>query len=103
MVETDSEAAMETVLTEPYVSRDSDLSMIRSAIARMWPGATGPDSIGLMDVAEACRTHARASIERDCHVARDALLTIACEWDLARDRLEDQSDACVAAIVGLLR
>ena len=56
-----------------------------------------------MDVAEACRRRARASLERDCHAARDELLTIACEWDLARDRLEDQSDACFAAIVNSLR
>jgi hypothetical protein len=87
--------------TLAQLRRLSELSAIRREIARLQPKTTV--NIGLMDVANACRTHARASIERDCHAARDALLTIASEWDLARDRLDDQSDACLAAIVDLLR
>ena len=56
-----------------------------------------------MEIASTCRLRARASLERDCHAARDELLTIACEWDLRRDRLDKQSDACLAAIADFLR
>jgi len=85
------------------VDRASDLSTIRNVIARLRPGLAATQPIGLMDIAEVCRRRARAVVARDCHAARDALLAIACEWDLARDRLEEQSDACLAAISGLLR
>jgi hypothetical protein len=40
---------------------------------------------------------------RDCHAARDTPLTIACEWDLQRDRLDAQSDVCLAVIACFLR
>ena len=81
--------------------RLSKLSAIRCAIAQLKPKAI--ENIGLMDVANACQTLARAGIERECHTARDALLTVACEWDLTHDLLEDQSDACLGAIVDVLR
>jgi hypothetical protein len=83
------------------MSRPADLSMIQSAVERML-GRPADNGIGLADIAEVCRSRAKAMVERDCHEARDALLTIACEWDLTRDRLEDQSDACLAVIVEVL-
>jgi hypothetical protein len=85
---------------EPRMSRPADLSMIQSAVERML--GRPAENIGLADIAEVCRSRAKALVERDCHEARDALLTIACEWDLTRDRLEDQSDACLAVIADLL-
>ena len=87
--------------TLAQLRRLSDLSTIHRAIARLRPTTTA--NIGLMEIANACRQHARVSLERDCHAARDELLTIACEWDLRRDRLDKQSDACLAAIVGFIR
>jgi hypothetical protein len=94
---------MVTAMMEPLVDRTSDLSTIRNVMARLRPGLTDMHSVGLIDIAEMYRTRARAKAGRDCHAARDLLLTIACEWNLARDRLEEQSDACLAAIVDLLR
>jgi hypothetical protein len=86
---------------EPRMSRPADLSIIQSAVERML-GRPAQNGIGLSEIAEVCRSRAKTMVERDCHEARDALLTIACEWDLTRDRLEDQSDACIAVIADLL-
>ena len=86
---------------EPHMSRPTDLLMIQSAVERML-GRPVEQSIGLREIADVCRLRAKAMLERDCHTARDALLTVACEWDLTRDRLEDQSDACLAIIVEVL-
>ena len=86
--------------TLAQLRRLSDLSKIHRTIARLQPPSIA--NIGLMEIASACRMRTRESLERDCHAARARLLTIACEWDLARDRLEKQSDACLAAIVAYL-
>jgi hypothetical protein len=86
---------------EPHMSRPADLAMIQSAVERML-GRPAENGIGLSEIADVCRSRAKTMVERDCHEARDALLTIACEWDLTRDRLEDQSDACIAVIADLL-
>jgi hypothetical protein len=56
---------------------------------------------GLKDVAELCRRHARAH-PRDWNAVRDDILTIACEWDLANDRLDAQSDACLDCLAQFL-
>jgi hypothetical protein len=82
--------------TPAQLRRLSDLSVIRRAVAQSRPTTTA--HIGLMDVATACRIR---GVGRS--VTRDDLLIIACEWDLARDRLDDQSDACRAAIAHVLR
>ena len=76
--------------------RLSDLSVIRRAVARSRPTTTA--NIGLMDVATACRMRCVSA-----WATRDELLTIACEWDIMRDRLQDQSDACLAAVMRALR
>jgi len=47
----------------------------------------------LRDVAELCRRDYAARPGRDCNAVRHQLLIIAVEWDLARDRLDQQSDA----------
>jgi hypothetical protein len=33
---------------------------------------------------------------------RDVILTIGCEWDLARDRLDEQSNACLNCLAQFL-
>jgi len=48
--------------------------------------------MGLMDVAELCRRDYAARPSRDCNTVREQLLTIAVEWELGRDRLDQQSD-----------
>ena len=91
---------MTRMQTLAKLRRLSDLSTIHRTIVRLRPAT--PAKIGLMEIASACRLRARVSLERDCHTARDKLLTIACEWDVRRDRLDKQSDACLAAIVDFL-
>jgi hypothetical protein len=76
--------------------RLSHLSTIRRAVAPSRPLTTA--NIGLVDVATACRIRGVGK-----WATHDDLLTIACEWDLARDQLDDQSDACLAAIARILR
>ena len=48
--------------------------------------------MGLIDVAELCRRDYAARPSRDCNTVREQLLTIAVEWELGRDRLDQQSD-----------
>jgi len=59
--------------------------------------------MGLGDVAELCRRDYVARPGRDCNAVRDQLLLIAIEWNLARDRLDQQSDTCLRFIAGFLR
>jgi hypothetical protein len=84
------------IQTLAQLRRLSDLSVIRRAVAQSRPTATA--HIGLMDVATACRIRGVGG-----SVTRDDRLVIACEWDLARDQLDNQSDACLAAIARVLR
>jgi hypothetical protein len=84
------------IQTPVLLRRLSDLSVIRRAVARSRSAATA--HIGLLDVATACRIRGVGG-----PVTRDDLLIIACEWNLARDQLDDQSDACLTAIARVLR
>ena len=59
--------------------------------------------MGLRSVAELCRLDYVARPARDCSAVRDQLLRIAIEWDLARDRLDQQSDTRLRAIAEFLR
>jgi len=59
--------------------------------------------MGLKEVAELCRRDYAARPGRDCTVVRDQLLLIAIEWNLARDRLDQQSATCLRAIAEFLR
>ena len=60
------------------------------------------DRAGLKDIAELCRRHTLAHPGRDWNDVRDGMLTIACEWDLANDRLDAQSDACLDCLARFL-
>ena len=59
-------------------------------------------SIGLMEIAEVCRRQVTARPGRDWNETRDQILAIGCEWDLANDRLEEQSDACLRSLATFL-
>jgi len=59
--------------------------------------------MGLRDVAELCRRDYAARPGRDCNAVRDQLLLIAIEWNLTRDRLDQQSDTCLRFIADFLR
>lgn len=94
---------MTSAKTREQLRRLDDLSSIRRAVIARLPDASANSIIGLTDIAALCKARGFACAGLDPHVLRDQLLTIACDWDLARDRLEDQSDTCLAAIAGLLR
>jgi hypothetical protein len=62
-----------------------------------------PAEAGMAAIAELCRRHILARPARDWHDVRDQLILIAIERDLARDRLDRQSDRCLRAIADFLR
>ena len=82
--------------------RWSDLAVIRGALATAAP-EFGQGPIGLSDIADLCRKRSASRLGRDWHETRDLLLTIACDWDLSCDRLDEQSSACLGSLVRLLR
>jgi hypothetical protein len=88
---------MATAKTRAQLRRLDDLSSILRAIRSP---ISSSHAVGLQEIAALCAKRVRAG--HDVHVVRDELLTIACEWDLARDRLEDQSDVCLDAIASFL-
>jgi hypothetical protein len=87
--------------TAAELRRWSDLAAIRRALATTIP-ALADQPVGLMQVAEACRRRTAARPSRDLNEVRDLLLTVGCEWDLACDRLDEQSGACLHALTRLL-
>jgi hypothetical protein len=86
--------------TTAELNRWSDLAIIRRAIAARMPEQGG--RAGLSDVAEVCRRHALAHPGRDWNDVRDDMLMICCEWDLANDALDAQSDACLDCLARFL-
>ena len=62
-----------------------------------------PADSGLKDVAELCKRVFPARPARDWNDVRDQLLLIGIEWNLDRDRLDQQSDACLRAVAAFLR
>ena len=82
--------------------RCSDITLIRSAIESSLPECCGT-RIGLMEIAELCRRHALSHPGADWNERRDLILMIGVEWDLARDSLDAQSDACLRSVTRLLR
>ena len=93
---------MATTKTRAQLRRLSDLSLIRSELANVLQRRADQNA-GLVEIAALCARRNRAKVGRDCQVVRDQLLTIACEWDLRCERLEDQSEDCIAAIAAMLR
>jgi hypothetical protein len=82
--------------------RWADLTVIqRAKEARLPEGIFW--GMGLKDVAELCRRDYGARPGRDCNEVRDQLLRIGIEWDLASDRLDQQSETCLRAIADFLR
>ena len=92
---------MSTARSVTELRRWGDLAAIRRALKTRMPEAA-ETSVGLKQVAELCRRDSLAR-PRDCNRTRDQLLTIGCDWNLARDRLEDQSDRCLQFVADFLR
>jgi hypothetical protein len=82
--------------------RWANLTVIQRALEAKLPDIPYATA-GLKDVAVVCGRDYGARPGRDCNGARDQLLLIGVEWDLAHDRLDRQSDACLGAIADFLR
>lgn len=82
--------------------RWADLTVVQRAQEARLPEVTFW-AMGLKDVAKLCRRDYVARPGRDCNDVRDQLLLIGTEWDLARDRIDQQSDTCLRVIAGFLR
>ena len=94
-------ALMALARTASELRRWSDLSAVRLVLAARMPELR-ESKVGLMQVAECCRRQIRAFPGRDCNETRAHLVTICCEWDLAADRLEDQSEDCLRCLATFL-
>jgi hypothetical protein len=93
---------MATARTVTELRRWADLTVIFGACEARIPNVPHP-SIGLKDVAELCRRDYAARPARDANHVRDQLLLIGIEWDLDRDRLDQQSEACLRCVADFLR
>jgi hypothetical protein len=82
--------------------RWADLTVIDGAFQAYMPDVQSAHSC-LFDVAEVCQRDYSARPARDWQDVRDQLLLIGIEWNLARDRLNQQSDSCLRAIAAFLR
>jgi hypothetical protein len=92
---------MATARSVTELRRWGDLAVVRRALKARMPELANA-TVGLKQVAELCRRDALVR-PRDCNRMRDQMLTIGCEWDLTRDRLEDQSDRCLEHVADFLR
>ena len=92
---------MDVARTGNDLGRRADLTVVQLAQEARLPHVEFW-AMGLGDVAELCRRDHDARPGRDCNAVRDQLLIIAVEWDLARDRLDQQSDTCLRAIAEFL-
>jgi hypothetical protein len=92
---------MATARTARELRRWSDLAAIRHAVAARMPELRNAE-VGLMEVAEFCRRQVSACPSRDWNETRDQILAIACEWNLAKDRLEEQSEECLPCLAMFL-
>ena len=86
--------------TAPELRRSADLALIYRALKIRVPDLCD-GQIGLAQVAELCKRHCAARAGCDSHWIRDHVLTIAAEWDLSHDRLEEQSDECLRSMARL--
>ena len=82
--------------------RWADLTVIHGAFQGQMPDVP-PAASGLKDVAELCRRDYASRPARDFNDVRHQLLLIGIEWNLERDRLDQQSASCLHAIAVFLR
>jgi hypothetical protein len=93
---------MATARQASELRRWADLTVIHGAFQGRMPEVL-PANSGLSDVAELCKRDYASRPGRDWNDVRDQLLLIGIEWDLSRDRLDQQSEACLRAIAAFLR
>src|SRR6476620_7252606 len=91
-----------TVKQSSELRRMSDLTVIYGAFHARMPGVA-PAQSGLERVAELCRRHCSTLSGRDRNLIRDQLFAIAADWDLRRDRLNEQSSKCLHVLAEFWR
>jgi hypothetical protein len=98
----DVASIMAIARTAAELRRWNDLAVIRRALMAAMP-ELADKPVGLAEVADLCKRRAASRPGLDLHEMRDLILTIACEWDLACDRLDEQSNTCLSCVAQLLR
>ena len=93
---------MATAKRATELRRWADLTVILGACQARMPGVAPADT-GLKEVAEVCKRDFAARPARDWNLVRDQLLLIGTEWNLDRDRLDQQSEACLRCVADFLR
>ena len=93
---------MATARQATELRRWADLTVIQGAFQARLPELL-PAASGLKDVAELCKRDFAARPARDWNDVREQMLTIGADWDLQRDRLEQQSDECLHCLAEFLR
>jgi len=93
---------MAIVKQSSELRRMADLTVIHGAFQGRIPGVV-PEDCGLKEVAELCKRDYAARPARDWYLVRVQMLTIAADWDLLRDRLDQQSDECLRGLAEFLR
>jgi hypothetical protein len=93
---------MATARTVAELRRWADLTVIFGACEARMPGLAH-ETIGLREVAELCKRDYAARPARDTNHVRDQLLLIGVGCDLDRDRLDQQSEACLRCVADFLR
>jgi hypothetical protein len=91
---------MATTRTAPELRRSAYIALIYRAFRTRMPDLR-ETAIGLEQVAELCKRDCAARPGRDWHWVRDNVLIIAAEWELSRDRLEEQSIECLRTLAKL--
>src|SRR3977135_92462 len=93
---------MATARQASELRRWADLTVIHGAFQGRMPEMLPADS-GLKGVAEFGKRDCAGRPARDWNDVRDQLLLIGIEWNLDRDRLDQQSDACLPCVANFLR
>ena len=93
---------MATARTVLELRRWNNLVAIRRVLAVRMPGICD-QQVGLGEIAELCRRHVLTHPGRDWALVRNQILRIGCDWDLDRDRLDQQSHACLDYLASFLK
>jgi hypothetical protein len=88
--------------SDKQLRRSNDLRVVREAVAAIIPGAL-TDHIGLDQIVDVVKANSTPRGGRSWHDVRDQILSIAAEWNLRIDDLEQQSDQCLRCLADLLR
>ena len=93
---------MATARTALELRRWNNLVAITGVLAVRMPSVCDLQ-VGLVEIAELCRRQVLAHPGRDWALVRNQILRIGCDWNLDRDRLDQQSHACLDHLASFLK